>query len=99
MHNKVQQLLGLTSRARKNVTGETLFHKIRQNEVSLVIIATDASENSIKKIRDKCTHYNVEYVIYGNTSEISNAIGKLNRVAVGILDQGFAKKIREEIGG
>ncbi|MFV0395149.1 MAG: L7Ae/L30e/S12e/Gadd45 family ribosomal protein [Coprobacillaceae bacterium] len=99
MYSKVQQLLGLTSRARKNVSGETLFHKLRQQEVSLVIVAEDASQNSIKKISDKCTYYNVEYIVYGTISEISNAIGKENRVAVGILDKGFSKKIKEEIGG
>jgi len=99
VHNSIHHLLGLTSRARKNVTGETLLQSIRQGEVSLVIIATDASENSSKKIRDKCTYYNVQYMIYGTTLEISNAIGKINRVAVGIIDTGFAKKIKEEIGG
>ena len=36
--------LGLASRARKIVTGETLINKIRSNEVHFVIIATDASE-------------------------------------------------------
>lgn len=99
MDPKISQLLGLTTRARKNTTGETLIHKIRQNEVSLVLIASDASDNSIKKISDKCKYYDVQYIIYGTITEISKAIGKQNRVAVGILDNGFAKKIKEEIGG
>lgn len=99
MDYKILQLLGLTSRARKNATGETLIQKIRQNEVSLVLIANDASDNSLKKISDKCKYYNVPYIIYGTIEEISKAIGKQNRVAVGILDKGFAKKIKEEIGG
>jgi ribosomal protein L7Ae-like RNA K-turn-binding protein len=97
--NNVYQLLGLTSRARKNVTGETLLHKIRQKEVSLVLIANDAALNSVKKISDKCKYYDIPYIMYGTTDEISEAIGKTNRVAVGILDVGFSKKIKQEIGG
>lgn len=99
MINKFYNMLGLASRARKIVTGETLITKIRANEVNLVIIASDASDNSQKKICDKCTFYNVEYIIEGSIDELSKAIGKSNRVAVGIMDIGFAKKLKEKIGG
>lgn len=99
MTNNVYNMLGLASRARKIVTGETLFTKIRAQEVHLVIIASDASENSQKKICDKCTFYDIDYIIEGGIDDLSKAIGKSNRVAVGIMDIGFAKKIKEKIGG
>ncbi len=91
--------LGLASRARKIVTGETLINKIRSNEVHLVIIATDASDNTKKKLTDKCTSYNVDYIITSNIDELSKAVGKNNRVALGIQDAGFAKNLKEKIGG
>ena len=92
--NNFLNTLGLASRARKIVTGETLINKIRSNGVYFVVIASDASDNSKKKITDKCTSYNVDYI-----SELSKAIGKNNRVALGITDRGFAKNLKEKIGG
>lgn len=97
--NNYLNTLGLASRARKIVTGEILINKIRTNEVFFVIIATDASDNTKKKITDKCTSYKVDYVITSNISELSKAVGKNNRVALGIQDIGFAKKLKEKIGG
>ena len=97
--NKIYNLIGLAARARKISTGETLIYEIRNKKVSFVLIAKDASENSIKKITDKCSFYQVPYAIYGTIDELSDAIGKNNRVAIGLLDQGFSKKIKELIGG
>lgn len=97
--NNFLNLLGLASRARKIVTGEILITKIRTNEVYLVIIANDASDNTKKKLIDKCTSYHIDYVIISNIKELSNAIGKNNRVALGIQDEGFSKSLKEKIGG
>lgn len=97
--NNYLNTLGLAARARKIVTGETLITKIRSNEVEFVIIASDASDNTKKKITDKCTSYKVEYVIAYTIDELSSAIGKKNRVALGIQDTGFAKILKEKIGG
>ena len=53
-----------------------------------------------KKITDKCHFYHVDYFIVDeNIENISKAVGKNNRVALGITNQGFAKKIKELIGG
>lgn len=90
--------LGLASRARKIVDGEILIQKIRTKKVYLVIIAEDASANTKKKITDKCNSYHVDYVIYSTKVALSSAIGKHNRVAIGIIDSGFSKKIKNEIG-
>ncbi|WP_239404197.1 ribosomal L7Ae/L30e/S12e/Gadd45 family protein [Erysipelatoclostridium sp. An173] len=97
--NNALNILGLASRARKIVTGEMLITMVRNNRVHLVIIATDASANTKKKLVDKCTSYNVEYIITSNIQELSRVIGKYNRVAVGIQDAGFAKLFKEKIGG
>lgn len=88
------QLLGLAARARKIVSGEELVVKeIRNNNAKLVILASDASNNSSKKIQDKCTYYNVEYHVFGDRYQLGTAIGKEARVALAITDSGFAKKM------
>ena len=92
-------LLGLACAARKIVSGETLLKSIRSQKVHLVLIANDASDNTKKKLTDKCHYYGIDcYIIEENHDTLSKAIGK-KRVAVGISDAGFADKIKKIIGG
>jgi len=94
MSERLLQLLGLAARARKIVTGEELVvNQIRTNKAKLVLLAGDASKNSSKKIQDKCTYYNVEYHVFGDRYQLGTAIGKEARVAIAIVDSGFAKKM------
>ena len=94
MSEAVFQLLGLAARARKVVSGEELvIREIRSNRAKLVLLASDASKNSDKKIKDKCTFYNVEYHVFGDRYQLGNAIGKEARVVIAINDSGFAKKM------
>lgn len=100
MFNKeVYSLFGLCARARKISSGSLLINDIRANKVKFVIIAEDASDNTKKKITDKCQYYHIDYMIYGNIESISQSIGKDNRVALGIKDRGFANKIKSKLGG
>ena len=54
--NRWMSLLGLANRARKIISGEELVIKeVRKGRAKLVILSRDASENTSKKITDKCT--------------------------------------------
>ncbi len=87
-------LLGLAARARKLVTGEELVIKsIRKKEVHLVIVANDASDPTKKKLQDKCQHYGVTLKFAAERGELGAAIGKYERVVVGVTDEGFAQKL------
>ena len=99
LNKEIYSLLGLCSRARKLSSGSILINDIRSHKVNFVIIANDASENTKKKISDKCKYYHVEYVIGGDVDSMSSAVGKNNRVALGIMDKGFADKIKSKLGG
>ncbi|WP_019413993.1 YlxQ family RNA-binding protein [Paenisporosarcina sp. TG20] len=93
---QILQLLGLAVRARMLTSGEELVVKeIRNNKAKLVIISTDASDNTMKKIQDKCKSYNVELHVFGDRSDLGHATGKAARVVLAITDEGFAKKITE----
>lgn len=95
----ILSLLGLASRARKVLTGDTLLKSIKQKKVEIVLIANDASDNTKKKFMDKCHYYHIPYYLFSNVDHLSIAIGKDNRVCVGICDKGFAMKIKSIIGG
>lgn len=96
-NKKALRLLGLALSAGKLATGDdTTVRSIQNKQAKLVLIAKDASENTIKKIKDKCTYYQVPYVHEFTQAEITNALGR-PRVVCAITDSGFAKKFRELI--
>lgn len=91
---KIVNFLGLAMRAGKVKTGESvIINEIKKHKIQLVIIAEDASENTKKVIQNKCESYHISFRIFGTRSELGQALGKAERVNVGITDQGFAKKL------
>ena len=93
---KILNLLGLATRARKIITGEDFcLDGIRNGHVKYLFLASDAGVNTTKRITDKANYYNVLVDNRFSSIELSKAIGKENRKVVGITDEGFAKKIKE----
>ncbi|KPB04402.1 MULTISPECIES: YlxQ family RNA-binding protein [Bacillaceae] len=94
MNNQWLSIVGLATRARKTITGEELVIKeVRAGKAKLVLLASDASANTMKKLQDKCTYYNVPIRTVDDRYELGRAIGKDARVSVAILDEGFANKL------
>ena len=78
--------------------GETLLKEIKSKKVYFVVVASDASDNSKKRLIDKCTFYKCEYTVILDKESISKAIGRLDLVsAVGIKDLNLVKKLKENI--
>ncbi|SRR5690554_607126 len=94
MKNKVLQTLGLAQRAGKIVTGDELLFKIDKRKVSLVLLASNASQRTQDEILKKCEAKGMPCLVALSKEELSNAIGKFNRVAVGITDAGFSKLLK-----
>ncbi|MEG0314722.1 MAG: ribosomal L7Ae/L30e/S12e/Gadd45 family protein [Erysipelotrichaceae bacterium] len=92
-------MLGLACRARKVVSGDTLFKAILSNDVYLVIIAEDCGNNSRKKLVNKCDFYKVPYVFVEDSLKLNQAIGGYNVKAVGLKDEGFARKLHTCLKG
>ena len=83
------------SSAFKITVGIKAIESIRLKEAKLVFISSDASKNTIKKVIDKCTYYQVEAFIRDDFSLLANAIGKDNIMYFAINDKGFAQAIKE----
>ena len=97
MNNKFLFMLGLCRKAGKLIIGTDLVTKsLPSKKTYLVIYASDASENTKKKITDKCSFYEIECVKAPFSSfEISNAIGKSASVcALGITDLNFSSELK-----
>ena len=91
--NRLDNILGLAKRARKLSVGDAVLEDIRKKKAKLVVICSDASENTKKKISDKCTYYGIPYLYMEDSVRLNTAIGSYNYMAVAVLEDGFAKMI------
>ncbi|WP_071131437.1 L7Ae/L30e/S12e/Gadd45 family ribosomal protein [Enterococcus timonensis] len=92
-------LLGLAQRAGKLASGEqTVLQNIRNQNAKLVLLCSDASDNTQKNIRDKCNFYHIELRVVYTSDQLSAALGK-KRFVCALLDSGFSKRMDEIIQG
>lgn len=95
MKNNYLNIVGLAYRARKCSTGEeTVVKDIQQRRAKLILLASDIGSQTQKKITDKCNTYDIPFVIVDDRETLASALGKSQRVAVAILDEGFSTKIK-----
>lgn len=98
MENKIYSMLGLCQKAGKLVSGEfSVENAIKGGKACLVLVSSDASENTKKKFRDKCDYYGVPITEFGVKERLGSAIGKEVRTSVAITDSGFAKSLQEKL--
>ena len=91
-------LLGIAKRAGKVVSGEFSTEKaIKEHKAKLVIVATDASNNTKKLFTNKTTFYKVPIVFYSDKDSLGHGIGCEMRTSLAILDEGFANAIIKKI--
>ncbi len=96
--SKVLSLIGLATKAGKTASGEFCTEREgKSGGAALVIIADDASDNTKKKFRNMCDFYHVPICFYKDKDTLGHAMGKQFRASLAILDQGFAKGIRESM--
>ncbi|WP_338148663.1 YlxQ family RNA-binding protein [Brevibacillus humidisoli] len=88
-------MLGLTMRARKLISGEdSVIDAVRSGKARLVLLASDASANTAKKVTDKCRYYEVPCHTASDRYQLGRAIGKEARVVLAVTDDNLADRIR-----
>ena len=96
--DKALNTIGICKCANKISYGETLINDIKNRNVCIVVICVDTSENSKKKIINKCSYYGCEYVIAFTQEEIKRVLSRDDIVsAIGIKDKNLKKKFKENI--
>ena len=94
--DKIKSYLGLAMRGRNLVSGEfQTENAVKDGSAMLVIVAEDASENTKKLFRDKCSDYGVPIYFYANKAELGRAIGKDLRSSLAVTDAGLAQAIEK----
>ena len=98
MNKKVISYLGFAKKSGNLLTGvNTCSMAMTKGKVKLIIISEDISENSEKKIMKEIRRYNVHYVKYGESEELSHAVGSSGRNVFALCDKNFAEVILKEI--
>lgn len=96
--NKVYSLLSLAQKAGKVKSGEFSTDKsVKSFQAYLVLVPTDASDNTKKMFSNMCEFYQVPMYIFGTKDELGHMIGKQMRSSVAITDEGFANAIRKHL--
>jgi ribosomal protein L7Ae-like RNA K-turn-binding protein len=67
---------------------------------TLVLEASDTSENTHKRISDRCAYYKTEHIrLESSGTQLAAALGKTsNLAAVAVTDAGLAGEIRKSSG-
>jgi len=95
--DKVLQLLSLAQRAGKVASGEFKTEEsVKSYKAALVVVASDASDNTKKKFTNMCEFYEVPIIIYSDKNELGHFIGKEFRASLAVTDEGLATKILSE---
>jgi ribosomal protein L7Ae-like RNA K-turn-binding protein len=89
--------IGLAYRARKVSVGtDVTLTSLRNGKVCLIILATDASNTTKKKIYDKAKTYETQVIEELSSTEISQALGKEDIKVIGITDRGFSQLLMNQ---
>ncbi len=98
MANKIYSMIGLAAKAGSVVSGEFSTEKaIKNKKACLVILASDASENTRKHFSDMCAYRDIPIRVYGGKQELGKAIGKDLRGSLAVTNLGLADSIRKLI--
>ena len=96
--DKVLMLMGFAKKAGKLVTGANAVQRsILFGKSALVIATTDAGDSIKNKMKRLCEENEVNYIVFGNSVDLSKATGEENKVIFSVEDLGFAKSIMEKI--
>lgn len=96
---KVLSYLGLARRAGKTASGEFQTEEsVRKGKARLVIIASDASDNTKKKFGNMCEWHHVRMVICSDKTTLGSCIGCGSRSSVALLDPGLADAVTKALG-
>lgn len=98
MRSKLASYMGFAKKSGNLLMGfNTCVASMGKKKIKLLIITTDISPNTGKKIEKEAKKHQVPYRIYGKTDELSQMAGTGGRSIFGITDQNFADVILKEI--
>ncbi len=98
LSDKLFGYLGFAAKSRALQAGyNTCLVLIDKKRVKLLIVAGDSSENTVKKMSQKCSVNGINIRIFSTKEELSRITGRSENSVFAITDNNFAKVICQEI--
>lgn len=96
--DKILSLLGIAAKSGSIASGEFSTEKaVKDNKAYLVIVASDASENTQKMFRNMAEFYKVPMYLYADKDTLGHCIGKEFRASLAVTNQGLAHSIEDKL--
>ena len=96
--DKVLSLLGIAAKAGRVASGEFSTEKaVKEGKAYLVMVASDASENTKKRFSDMCAYYSCEYFEYSDKDRLGQCIGKEFRASLAVTNEGLANELKKNL--
>ncbi|MBR2474573.1 MAG: ribosomal L7Ae/L30e/S12e/Gadd45 family protein [Clostridia bacterium] len=98
---KIMSLIGIAKKAGKVISGTDMavesVRSGRKNSVKLLVVACDASRNTLKRIDNTSAYYQIPVIkLDSDKAELARITGHSSTLSViGITDTGFAKAMQE----
>ena len=97
--DKTRAMLGLCMRSGNCVSGDTqVTAAIRKNKAKLIILSSQASENTIDRYTHLCDKKHILIVSGPDKETLGGAIGKGSRTLVAITDTHWVKTMLDTMG-
>ena len=98
MTDRVLSLLSLSKKAGKIKSGEFQTEEaIKSGWTFLVIVSSDASDNTRKHFFDMASYRQIPFRIYSDSGSLGHSLGTEMRKSIAVTDEGLSKKIIELI--
>jgi ribosomal protein L7Ae-like RNA K-turn-binding protein len=99
---KTRGALGICAKARRLITGTAMICEAMRSERTrplLVLAASDNSDNTAKRLSDRCAYYGVELITLDlDRDALSRALGKSGNVAaVAVTDENLCRLVRNTL--
>ena len=91
-------MLGIAAKSGSIVSGEFSTEKaVKEGKAYLVIVASDASDNTHKMFSNMTEFYGVPMYRYADKETLGHFIGKEFRASLAVTNEGLARSIEEKI--
>lgn len=96
--DKVLSMLSIAAKSGNIASGEFSTEKaVKEGKAFLVIVASDASENTQKMFSNMTEFYEVPMYLYGDKETLGHFIGKEFRASLAVTNEGLARSIEEKL--
>lgn len=96
--DKVLSMLGIAAKSGNVASGEFSTEKaVKDKKAYLVIVASDASDNTKKMFRNMADFYRVPMYLYADKETLGHFIGKEFRASLAVTNEGLAHSIEDKL--